>query len=371
MKRLSELLFFGIVLLTLSESCKEAPKPSATVPKKVESKPNKAAILKSLLKSVPDSVETFEGMVWVPGGVFQQGAVNGDNMAMGHEKPSHPVAVDGFFMDVAEVTNAQFAEFVAHTGYITLAERKVNWEEMKKQLPEHTPKPHDSVMQPGSLVFRKVEVSNLQDFSQWWKWTLGANWRQPNGPKSTIRGKENEPVVHIAYEDAVAYCDWKGHRLPTEAEWEYAARGGNDNSIYFWGNAFEELPKMANTWTGTFPSTNDTQDGFELRAPVKSFQPNAYGLYDMAGNVWEWTSDWYNSRYYKQANDSGNLLVNPKGAIEAYNVGNPYVQERVIKGGSFLCNQSYCASYRLSSRMATTVDSSLEHLGFRTVKDLN
>lgn len=292
-------------------------------------------------------------------------------MAMGHEKPSHQVAVDGFFMDVAEVTNAQFAAFAAETGYITVAERAIDWEEMKKQLPENTPKPHDSVMQPGSLVFRKVETTDLQDFSQWWKWTLGANWRQPNGPKSNIEGKGNEPVVHIAYEDAVAYCDWKGHRLPTEAEWEYAARGGNDSSIYFWGNSFEELPAMANTWTGTFPVSNDTKDGFELRAPVKSFQPNGYGLYDMAGNVWEWTADWYNTQYYKQAKAEERILIKPKGATEAYNARNPYVQERVIKGGSFLCNQSYCASYRISSRMATTIDSSLEHLGFRTVKDLD
>ncbi|MEX0273281.1 MAG: formylglycine-generating enzyme family protein [Flavobacteriaceae bacterium] len=338
------------------------------VVKTMQMKPD-SVVTPSLMRQLPDSVPVPEGMVWIPGGIFEQGAVAGDSMAMGHEKPAHTVAIDGFFMDLTEVTNAQFAKFVEQTGYVTVAERKIDWEEMKQQLPEGTPKPHDSVMQPGSLTFRKTRATNLQDYSQWWKWTLGTDWRHPNGPNSSIEGKEQYPVVHIAYEDAQAYCEWAGKRLPTEAEWEYAARGGEDGSIYFWGDSYDALPKMANTWTGSFPEKNSLEDGFERRAPVKSFQPNGFGLYDMAGNVWEWTNDWYHTKYYGLQKEKKGIQLNPKGANKAYNASNPYATEKVIKGGSFLCNPSYCASYRISSRMATSIDSSLEHLGFRTVKD--
>lgn len=325
----------------------------------------------SLITELPTDVKAPEGMVWIPGGEFIQGAVPGDQFAMSHEKPAHKVAVDGFFMTIHEVTNAEFTEFVKETGYVTVAEREIDWEEMKKQLPEGTPKPHDSIMQPGSLVFKKTKVSvpNLYDFSQWWKWTIGANWKHPDGPGSSLRGKEDHPVVHVAYEDALEYCKWAGRRLPTEAEWEYAARGEQAAGAYYWGKDDSALSKMANTWNGEFPVSNTIADGFEGRAPVQSYPPNGFGLYDMAGNVWEWTGDWYNTNYYGELNKT-NLSLNPDGAAAPFNATNPYAREKVMKGGSFLCNASYCASYRVSARMATSLDSSLEHLGFRTVASL-
>lgn len=324
----------------------------------------------SVVDTVPP-IETPTGMVWIPGGEFVQGASESDKMAMPHEKPAHRVLVNGFYMDEHEVTNAQFAKFVEETGYVTVAEREIEWEEMKKQLPEGTPKPHDSILQPGSLLFKKTKssVPNLYDYSQWWQWGIGTNWKHPKGPESTIEGKENHPVVHIAYEDAVAYCDWAGRRLPTEAEWEYAARGGRKDAIFFWGNDLEQLSSHANTWEGEFPVENTLADGYEERAPVMSYPKNGYGLYDMAGNVWEWTSDWYNTKYYAEVKAKSGVEYNPKGASRPYNATNPYAQEKIMKGGSFLCSASYCASYRISARMATSLDSSLEHLGFRTVLD--
>lgn len=321
-----------------------------------------------VVKEKPVDMDTPEGMVWVPGGNFTQGARQGDQFALDHEKPAHPVAVDGFFMDITEVTNDEFSKFVKETGYITIAERKIDWEELKQQLPAGTPKPHDSILQPGSLVFKKTETSvpNLYDFSQWWEWKIGANWKHPKGPGSTIEDMGNYPVVHIAYPDAVAYCKWAGRRLPTEAEWELAASAGLSNKRYTWGDNETQLNSKANTWTGEFPTQNDQEDGFENKAPVKSFPANAYGLYDMAGNVWEWTQDWYNIDHYKQLLHKG-VVHNPKGAQNALNPNNPYAQEKIIKGGSFLCADTYCASYRISARMATSTDSGQEHLGFRTI----
>ncbi len=310
-----------------------------------------------------------EGMVWIPGGTFLQGAVPQDKIAMKHEKPQHSVTVDGFFMDITEVTNAQFSKFVKETSYITVAEREINWEEMKKQLPAGTPKPHDSILQPGSLTFKKTKssVPNLYDFSQWWRWTIGANWKHPSGQDTNLKGKENHPVVHISFEDAQAYCQWAGKRLPTEAEWEYAARGTKSNTIFFWGDERNKLSQKANSWEGEFPVNNTLEDGFERTAHVKTYPPNGYGLYDMAGNVWEFTTDWYNVNYYEELVAKNNTSINPKGADKAYNPNNPYLQEKIIKGGSFLCSDSYCASYRVSSRMGTSMDSSAEHIGFRAV----
>ncbi|PWH84079.1 formylglycine-generating enzyme family protein [Algibacter marinivivus] len=332
---------------------------------------NNENIVEEATKKSIDSIinNPPNGMVWVPGGSFLQGAVQQDKTAMSHEKPQHPVSVDGFFIDITEVTNKAFKKFVNETGYITVAEREIDWEEMKKQLPVDTQKPHDSILQPGSLMFKKTKTSlpNLYDFSQWWRWVNGVNWRHPSGPDSNIDGKDNHPVVHISYEDAQAYCKWTGRRLPTEAEWEYAARGKKTSTIYFWGDDRSELSKMVNSWEGEFPVNNTLEDGFERTAPVKSYPPNDFGLYDMAGNVWEFVSDWYNIKYYEELVATNAEVVNPQGPDKAYNPSQPYLQEKVIKGGSFLCSDSYCASYRVSSRMGTSMDSSSEHIGFRTV----
>jgi sulfatase modifying factor 1 len=321
-----------------------------------------------LVTQPPAGIQAPEGMVWVPGDSFEQGALTSDDMALPQEKPAHPVMVDGFFMDESEVTNRTYQKFVEATGYVTVAERKIDWEEMKKQLPPGTPKPPDSLMQPGSLVFKKAKspVPNLYDFSQWWEWKIGADWRHPQGPESSIEGKEEYPVVHIAFEDALAYCEWAGRRLPTEAEWELAAKGGLMEARFAWGEDGSEIAKKANTWEGEFPHLNTKTDGYENKAPVKSYPPNGYGLYDMAGNVWEYIQDWFNTNYYRNALNTG-TVKNPQGAPAAYNPNNPFVEEKVIKGGSFLCNASYCASFRTSARMGNSLDSSQEHLGFRTV----
>lgn len=351
-----------LCMLLLALACKTEPKKTP-VPLQ-ENAPE-------ILTELPEGSQIPEGMVWVPGGEFQQGAVAQDTHAMAHEKPPHQVIIDGFFMDVHPVTNKAFGKFVSETGYVTIAEREINWEEMKTQLPPNTQKPHDSILQPGSLVFKKTKssVPNLYDYSQWWEWRIGANWKHPNGPGSSIDGKEDYPVVHIAYEDAMAYCKWAGKRLPTEAEWEYAARGNGGDVIYFWGDDANQLKDFANTWEGEFPVENTMGDGYELRAPVKQFPKNGFGLYGMAGNVWEWTSDWYSTKYYKELRNNG-TTKNPEGPKATYNPTNPYAKEKVIKGGSFLCSESYCASYRISARMATSTDSSQEHLGFRAVMDL-
>ena len=326
---------------------------------------------KSTQIKTEEQISQIPGMVWISGGIYDMGASDGDRMALPHEKPKHTVKVDGFYMDETEVTNAQFSRFIEATNYITTAERPVDWELIKQQLPPGTPKPHDSLLLPGSLLFKKTKesVPNLYDFSQWWRWTNGANWKQPEGKGSSIDGKDNHPVVHVSYEDAMAYCHWAGRRLPTEAEWEFAARGGKRDKIYFWGDLTDKLSSYVNSWEGEFPVDNTQADGFEKSAPVKTYPPNGYGLYEISGNVWEWTSDWYSSQYYQYCKDNS-ITNNPKGPKEAFNPNNPYIDERVIRGGSFLCNASYCASYRVSSRMATDPSTSLEHLGFRTVMDL-
>ncbi|WP_460687740.1 formylglycine-generating enzyme family protein [Niabella aquatica] len=307
------------------------------------------------------------GMVLIPGGVFAMGADN--DQASEDEYPKHEVQVSPFYMDITEVTNAQFKKFAVATGYITTAERKPDWEELKKTLPPGTPKPPDSVLQAASLVFipSKGPV-DLNDNSQWWSWVRGASWKHPHGPGSSIEGKDHYPVVHISWDDAQAYCQWAGKRLPTEAEWEFAARGGLINNIYPWGNEHisQGIPK-ANSWEGRFPYLNEEKDGYFTLAPVKSFAPNGYGLYDMAGNVWEWCSDLYNHDYYKQL--AGNLTVNPQGPEKSYDPQEPYTLKRSLRGGSFLCNDSYCSGYRVARRMKSSPDTGLEHTGFRCVKD--
>ncbi|MEL0457346.1 formylglycine-generating enzyme family protein [Flavobacteriaceae bacterium SZ-1-7] len=330
--------------------------------KKNSKEPNNGAIESN------NGIVAPEGMVWVKTKTFTQGAKEGDKYAMPREKPVHSVTVDGFFIDATEITNKQFKAFVDATNYVTVAERPVNWEDMKKELPEGTPKPHDSILQPGSLIFNKNvnKVATMGDYSQWWTWKIGANWKHPGGPDSTIEGKDDFPVVHIAFEDAMAYCKWANRRLPTEAEWESAAQGTETDKIFTWGNDYEVLNQKANTWQGVFPVKNESKDGFPFIAPVKSYEPNSIGLYDMMGNVWELTSDLFNVNYYKQL-DISKPIVNPKGAEIGFSPDNPYQQEHVIKGGSFLCHASYCASFRISAKMGTSFDSSSDHVGFRTV----
>lgn len=326
-----------------------------------------------LLACLVFAIDPPPGMVWIPGGEFTMGSA--DPLARRDEQPVHRVRVDGFWMDATEVTNAQFKAFVDATGYVTLAERPVDWDELSKQCPPGTPKPPDEVLAPGALVFAPTDGPvNLRDYSQWWRWTPGASWKHPQGPESTIVGKEGAPVVHVAFADAMAYAAWAGKRLPTEAEWERAARGGMDGKVNTWGNEPVDASR-ANTWQGEFPYKNTQEDGHVLAAPVKRYPPNGYGLYDMAGNVWEWTTDLYRADTYaervKELKEStGSAIINPKGPATAQDPNNPHASDvRVHRGGSFLCSDSYCASYRPSARMAATTDTALEHLGFRCVKD--
>ncbi len=316
------------------------------------------------VKQRPDTNHT--NMVRIPGGLFSMGANN--DQASEDEYPKHKVFVDAFWMDITEVTNKEFAEFVEATGYLTTAERKVDWEEIKKQVPANTPKPHDSLLEPSSLVFRATRSEvDLNDYSQWWEWKRGADWKHPKGPESTIRGKENYPVVQVSWDDAMAYFKWSGKRLPTEAEWEYASRGGLQENIYPWGNeSIEKGNSKANYWQGIFPYQNDVKDKFEGLAPVKSFKPNEYGLYDMAGNTWEWCFDLYKHDYYSEVETI--VSINPNGPSTSFDPNEPLVKKRVTRGGSFLCNEDYCTGYRCARRMKSSPDSGMEHQGFRCVK---
>ncbi|MEO6731837.1 MAG: formylglycine-generating enzyme family protein [Ferruginibacter sp.] len=308
-----------------------------------------------------------DGMKWIPTGQCLLGAV--DNEGRPDEYPQHKVKLNGFWMDETEVTNAQFSQFVTATGYITTAEKNVDWEDLKKQLPVGTPKPADSLLQPSSLVFTApVQAVALNDASQGWQWQRAASWKHPKGPGSDIKGKDLYPVVHVSWIDAMAYCKWAGKRLPTEAEWEYAARGGAANNLYPWGNENVETGKpKANTWQGSFPDRNTEWDGFYGLAATGSFAPNAFGLHDMAGNVWEWCSDWYRADYYKQMQNK--IVANPTGPLDSYDEMEPNTPKKVVRGGSFLCNASYCKGYRVTARMKTSPDTGLEHTGFRCVKD--
>ena len=307
---------------------------------------------------------SHEGMVFIKGNTFLMGAA--DKEGRTDEYPQHKVLVSDFWMDATEVTNAQFKKFVDATGYITTAEIKPNWEELKKQLPAGTPKPAEDVLVPASLVFvKQPKGTPLDNVLVWWAWEKGANWKHPSGPKSNIIGKGNLPVVHVSWDDAQAYCKWAGKRLPTEAEWEFAARAGLQ-AKYPWGNEDVEMGKpKANTWQGEFPSTNTNWDHYEKASPVKSFAANAFGLYDMAGNVWEWCSDWYRDDYYTMT--SNTILQNPQGPTKSFDPDEPSTPKKVIRGGSFLCNASYCKGYRVTARMKTARDTGLEHTGFRCV----
>lgn len=325
-----------------------------------------------------DGVSTPQDMAWIPPGSFQMGSNSA--LAQLNERPAHAVKVDGFWMDVAHVTNDEFARFVKDTGYLTTAERKPDWETIRVQLPAGIPKPPDDVLVPGAMVFVGTQGPvNLDDYSQWWRYVPDANWRQPQGPGSNLHDKGDHPVVQVSYEDVLAYAKWAGKRLPTEAEWEYAARGGLEQATYAWGDELMPGGKpMANYWDTnqrSFPVVSPQAGGAEGTLPAKTFPPNGYGLYDMTGNAWQWVADWYDAEYFgKQAAAAKKQpLANPAGpgkSLDPFDQGVPAdAPKRVIRGGSFLCNEDYCLSYRPSARRGSDPYSPMSHVGFRLVKD--
>ncbi len=307
------------------------------------------------------STPAQEKMAWIPGGPFLMGS----DRHYPEEGPAHPVTVVGFWMDQYAVTNNQFRRFVAETGYVTVAERPPN--------PTDYPDAPPEMLYPGSLVFQKpMHRVDLRNWQQWWAYMPGADWRHPEGPRTSLAGRGTHPVVHIAFADAEAYALWVGKMLPTEAEWERAARGGLDGAAYTWGDAYDPTrTALANTWQGEFPWQNLLQDRYERTARVGSYPPNGYGLYDMAGNVWEWTTDWYQERHPANATKACCIPVNPRGGPmeRSYDPHQPKIAipRKVLKGGSFLCAPNYCLRYRPAARIAEAIDSSTCHLGFRCI----
>jgi sulfatase modifying factor 1 len=313
--------------------------------------------------------EAPAGMVWIPGGEFSMGLADprglplGGREAMADARPIHRVKVDGFWMAIAPVTNAEFAAFVEATGYVTVAERPLD--------PADFPGVPQAQLQPGALVFSNPAlVRGLVDYRQWWRWVLGAQWRHPFGPDSSIEGKDDYPVVQVAWEDAVAYAEWAGGRLPTEAEWEFAARGGLSGKPYPWGAELTPDGKWhANIWQGRFPVENTEEDGHAGLAPVASFPPNGYGLYDMGGNVWEWCADWYHARAYALRSAEPQPILNPRGPDSSFDPTEPGVAKRSTRGGSFLCTNQYCTRYMVGTRGRSEPSSGSIHTGFRIVKE--
>lgn len=351
--------------------------PKATTPVAENTAHNKAAETPEEDTSPPITKEpgpTPDGMVWIPGGTFEMGTdpisspKNPDKVKQ-DEIPKHEVTVDGFWMDVAEVTNAEFAKFVDETGYVTFAEIPPKREDFIGMVPDISLIPEENLV-AGSLIFNPDfdRESFRDDVQNWeyqaWKYQPGADWRHPTGPDSSIEGLDDHPVVNVVYRDCVAYCKWAGKRLPTEAEWEYAAHGGKDVK-YPWGDEFLPDGKyMCNYWQGTFPTDRQNLDGFLDTAPVKSFPPNGYGLYDMAGNVWEWVDDYYRPDYYHRSPKR-----NPQGPDNSFDPNEPGIEKRVTRGGSFLCNTNNCTGYRCAARMRSDVTSPSYHTGFRCVID--
>ncbi|WP_422696074.1 formylglycine-generating enzyme family protein [Cupriavidus necator] len=324
-----------------------------------------------------DGVQGPPGMVHIPGGEFLMGSDS--KLAQPNERPAHKARVHGFWMDQHHVTNAGFRKFVEATGYVTTAERKPDWETLKVQLPPGTPRPPDSDLVPGGMVFvGTARPVSLQDYSQWWRYVPGADWRHPGGPGTSIDGKDDHPVVQVSYEDAEAFARWVGKRLPTEAEWEFAARGGLEQATYAWGEKFTPDGKqMANVWQGQqaqrFPVISPKAGGAFGTSAVGTFPANGYGLYDMTGNAWQWVADWYRADQFQQEAASSRLADNPAGPAASWDPDDAGVPvnapKRVTRGGSFLCNEDYCLSYRPSARRGTDPYNSMSHLGFRLVLD--
>ena len=344
MFRSSYILFFLYCFSVLS-ACNESKQKKQSTSIRAE---------QSLLDSLVADT-TRSKMVFIPGGELKMGS---DDAAFMDAQPVHEIEIKGFWMDEHEVTNAEFARFVRETGYITIAERPLD--------PKDYPNVPEENLIIGSPVFAPPEKEvTLDDAGQWWRYVAGANWYHPHGPSGTILNKPNDPVVQVCYEDAMAYAKWAGKRLPTEAEWEHAARAGKENQNYYWGMELKPGGKwMANIFQGKFPNKNSLEDGFDFLAPVKSFPPNAYGLYDMEGNVWEWCNDFYRPDYYKMSPND-----NPQGPSDSYDPDEPNVVKRVVRGGSFLCSDQYCIRYKAGSRGKGEIKSASNNLGFRCVKD--
>jgi formylglycine-generating enzyme required for sulfatase activity len=320
--------------------------------------------------TTPPSGPAPNGMVWIPGGEFSMGAVDPlgqDANVVGMQattdsRPIHRVYVDSFWMDKTEVTNQQYAAFVKATGYVTFAEITPRAEDYPGAPPEN--------LVAGSVIFSPPDHAvPLDNHFLWWAYARGANWRHPDGPESDLKGREQYPVLHVAYEDAEAYAKWAGKRIPTESEWEFAARGGLAGQVYPWGNEFLQDGKwMANTHQGHFPQEDTQADAYRSAAPVARYPPNGYGLYDVAGNVWEWTSDWYRPDYYAELQNSGGVARNPQGPAESVDPSEPGVQKRVHRGGSYLCTEQYCSRYMVGTRGKGEPMTGTNHLGFRLVK---
>ncbi|UPG95547.1 formylglycine-generating enzyme family protein [Luteibacter aegosomatissinici] len=310
-----------------------------------------------------DTATAHEGMLRIEGGTYRMGSEN----FYPEEKPVHRVRVDTFLIDHTPVTNAQFARFVAATGHVTSAEIAPRAEDYPGALPE--------MLQPASLVFVKPDGPVPMQLGHWWRYVFGADWRHPTGPGSNLDGLEEHPVVHVAAADAEAYAAWAGKRLPTEAEWEYAARGGLDGEDYAWGSELAPGGRMlANTWQGRFPYENTAEDGFERTSPVGTYPANGYGLHDMIGNTWEWMSDWYSARHADEVARACCVPANPRGGCMENShdprPGELVIPRRVLKGGSHLCAPNYCQRYRPAARYPHPVDTSTSHIGFRCVADL-
>ncbi len=314
-----------------------------------------------------------KNMVWIPGGEFMMGSDG--HLARPNERPAHRVRVKGFWMDQTDVTNAQFAAFVKATGYVTTAERAPDWDTLKVQLLPGTPKPSIDELVPGAMVFVGTpHPVPLDDSSRWWRFVPYANWRMPRGPGSSIAGKENHPVVQVSYEDALAYAKWMGKRLPTEAEWEFAARGGLEQADYSWGDEWKPKSKrMANTFVGdTFPVIEPAYQAKIGTVAGGSYPANGYGLYDMAGNAWQWVADWYRADAFARE-AVGMVPINPLGPKDSFDPSHASTPadapKRVIRGGSFLCDPTFCMSYRPSARRGVDPYNPMEHISFRLVRE--
>jgi len=353
---------WGLFARTEKQVVAEQPKASAA---KV---PSSGTFEPTIPNSNRSSGNAPEGMIWIPGGEFSMGSDDptgslcGGPDTMRDARPVHRVYVDGFWMDATEVTNEQFARFVDATGYVTIAEQTPKAEDFPGAPPEN--------LVAGSTVFTPTPSPvPLNNHYQWWRYQHGANWRHPEGPETNIQGRKKYPVVHIAYDDAMAYARWAGKRLPTDAEWEFAARGGLSGKMYAWGDELRPGGKiMTNTFQGQFPVKDTGEDGFAGIAPVAQFPPNGYGLYDVAGNVWEWCSDWYRPDYFAQLAAQGGVARNPQGPDVPFDPSEPGEKKRVHRGGSFLCTDQYCTRYMVGTRGKGELNTGTNHLGFRCVK---